>query len=87
MEENVREMTKEETVREMTKEEIREKLDLYKKLSRKRDLRDEYEDTSESAAMALKSLYDALLRAGFNDDQAFMILIETVRNGSVKRSK
>ena len=70
----------EENVRKMTKEEIREKLDLYKKLSRKQALRDEYEDTSESAAMALKSLYDALLGVGFHDDQAFTILIETMRN-------
>lgn len=75
----------EENVREMTKEEIKEKLDFYKEMSRKRTLRDEYEDTSENAAMALKSLYDALLRAGFNDDQAFTILIESVRNGSVKK--
>ena len=75
----------EENVREMTKEEIREKLDLYKKLSQKRALRDEYEDTSESAAIALKTLYDALLRVGFNDDQAFTILIESVRNGSAEK--
>lgn len=75
----------EENVREMTKEEIREKLDLYKKLSRKRELRDEYEDTSENAAVALKSLYDALFRVGFNEDQAFTILIETIRNGSMEK--
>lgn len=74
----------EENVREMTKEELREKLDLYKKLSQKRALRDEYDDASECAATALKSLYDALLRAGFNDDQAFTILITTIRNGSVE---
>ena len=71
----------EENVRKMTKEEIREKLDLYKKLSRKQALRDEYDDASESAAVALKSLYDALLGVGFNDDQAFTILIETIKNG------
>ena len=75
----------EENVREMTKEEIREKLDLYRKLSQKRAVRDEYEDASESAAIALKSLYDALLRVGFNDDQAFTILIGTIRNGSVEK--
>ena len=75
----------EENVREMTKEEIREKLDLYKKLSRKRALHDEYEDASESAAIALKSLYNALLRVGFNDDQAFTILITTIRNGSAEK--
>ena len=75
----------EENAREMTKEEIREKLDLYKKLSRKQALRDEYDDASESAAVALKSLYDALLRVGFNDDQAFTILIETIRNGSMEK--
>ena len=74
----------EENVREMTKEEIREKLDLYKKLSQKRALRDEYDETSERAAMALKSLYDALLRVGFHDDQAFTILIETIKNGRVE---
>ena len=74
----------EENVREMTKEEIKEKLDLYKKLSKKQALRDEYEDASESAAVSLKSLYDALLRVGFHDDQAFTILIETIRNGSMK---
>lgn len=73
----------EENVREMTKEEIREKLDLYTKLSRKRALRDEYDDASESLAIALKSLYDALFRVGFNEDQAFTILIETMRNGSM----
>lgn len=73
----------EDNAREMTKEEIREKLDLYKKLSRKQELRDEYDDASESAAVALKSLYDALLRVGFNADQAFTILIETIRNGSM----
>ena len=72
-------------VREMTKEEIREKLDLYRKLSQKRALLEEYEDASESAAIALKSLYDALLRVGFNDDQAFTILIETIRNGSMEK--
>lgn len=75
----------EENVREMTKEEIKEKLDFYKEMSRKRTLRDEYEDTSENAAMALKSFYDALLRAGFHDDQAFTILIESVKNGSMKK--
>ena len=75
----------EENVREMTKEEIREKLDLYKKLSRKRALHDEYEDASESAAIALKSLYNALLRVGFHDDQAFTILITTIRNGSAEK--
>ena len=74
----------EDNAREMTKEEIREKLDLYKKLSRKQALRDEYDDASESAAVALKSLYDALLGVGFSDDQAFTILIETMRNGSMK---
>lgn len=74
----------EENVREMTKEEIREKLDLYKKLSKKRALRDEYDETSERAAMGLKSLYDALLRVGFHDDQAFTILIETIKNGRVE---
>lgn len=74
----------EENVREMTKAEIREKLDLYRKLSQKQALRDEYEDASESAAIGLKSLYDALLRVGFHDDQAFTILIETIRNGSVE---
>lgn len=73
----------EDNAREMTKEEIREKLDLYKKLSRKQELRDEYYDASDSAAVALKSLYDALLRVGFNEDQAFTILIETIRNGSM----
>jgi hypothetical protein len=75
----------EENVREMTKEEIREKLDLYTKLSRKRALRDEYDDASESAAVALKSLYDALLRVGFTVDQAFTILIETMKNGSMEK--
>ena len=73
----------EDNAREMTKEEIREKLDLYKKLSQKQALREEYDDASESAAIALKSLYDALLRVGFNADQAFTILIETIRNGSM----
>ena len=73
----------EENAREMTKEEIREKLDLYKKLSRKQALREEYDDASENVAVALKSLYDALLRVGFNADQAFTILIETIRNGSM----
>lgn len=73
----------EDNAREMTKEEIREKLDLYKKLSRKQALRDEYYDASENVAVALKSLYDALLRVGFSDDQAFTILIETIRNGSM----
>ena len=75
----------EENVREMTKEELREKLDLYRKLSQKRALRDEYEDASENAAIALKSLYDALLRVGFNEDQAFTILFETIKNGSVEK--
>lgn len=73
----------EENAREMTKEEIREKLDLYKKLFRKQALREEYDDASESVAIALKSLYDALLRVGFTVDQAFTILIETIRNGSM----
>ena len=75
----------EENAREMTKEEIREKLDLYKKLSRKQALREEYDDASENVAVALKSLYDALLRVGFNADQAFTILIETIRNGSMEK--
>lgn len=75
----------EDNAREMTKEEIREKLDLYKKLSRKQALREEYDDASENAAVALKSLYDALLGVGFNDDQAFTILIETIRNGSMEK--
>ena len=74
----------EDNVREMTKEEIREKLDLYTKLSRKRALRDEYDDASESLAIALKSLYDALLRVGFNFDQAFTILLVTIKNGSME---
>lgn len=75
----------EENVREMTKEEIREKLDLYKKLSQERALRDEYNETSERAAMALKSLYDELVRVGFNDDQAFTILIQTIKNGIAEK--
>ena len=75
----------EENVREMTKEEIGEKLDLYKKLSQERELRDEYDEISERAAMALRSLYDALLRAGFNDDQAFTILIGTLKNGIAEK--
>ena len=74
----------EDNVREMTKEEIREKLDLYTKLSRKRTLRDEYDDASESLAIALKSLYDALLRVGFDVDQAFTILLVTIKNGSME---
>lgn len=77
----------EENVRKMTKEEIKEKLDFYKEMSRKRALCDEYDETSERSAMALKSLYDALLRVGFNDDQAFTILIETIKKWPFGRSE